>query len=97
RVAENPSMIGRSAVMEPPSEVTNLSSRACAPAMVRTMTETSGPPLDARAPAEVRTHAATKIVRIAPASERRDVRTVAEAAIDRSVRGFSADAPLLPR
>src|SRR5439155_5146850 len=97
RVAENPSMIGRSAVMEPPSDVTKRSIRACAPTTVRTMTETSGAPFDARVPAGVRTNAATKIVRIAPASERRDVRIEAEEAMERSIGRFSADTPLLPR
>src|SRR5439155_13408377 len=97
RVAENPSMIGRSAVMEPPSDVTKRSIRACAPVMVRTMTETSGAPFDARVPDGVRTNAATKIVRIAPASERRDVRDATETAVGRSGRGFSeVTPPLLP-
>jgi hypothetical protein len=51
------------------------------------MTDTSGA-LDARVPAGVRTNAATKIVRIAPASGRSDVRDAAATAVDRSIRAF---------
>jgi hypothetical protein len=80
-------MIGNSAVIEPPSDVTKRSIRACAPERVRTMTETSGA-ADARVPAGVRTNAATKIVRIAPASGRSCVRGAAAAAVERSIRAF---------
>src|SRR5437667_427914 len=90
-------MMGSSAVMEPPSDVTKRSIRACAPESVRTITETSGAPLDAGVLPGVRTTAATKIVRIAPARERRDVRDATETAVDGSVRGFSVDTPLLLR
>jgi len=87
-VAENPSMMGSSAVIEPPSAVTKPSIRACAPERVRMMTDTSGAPPDARVPAGVRTNAATKIVRIVPARRRRGVRGDAATAVDRSIRAF---------
>ena len=88
KVAENPSMMGSSAVIEPPSDVTKPSIRACAPERVRTMTDTSGAPADVRVPAGVRTNAATKIVRITPASERSWVRGAAATAVERSIRAF---------
>ena len=70
KVAENPSMMGSSAVIEPPSDVTKrLDPRLRAREGPDDDRHVRAAP-DVRVPAGVRTNAATKIVRIAPASER---------------------------
>jgi hypothetical protein len=57
------------------------------------MTETSGAPIDAGVPPGVNAKAATRTVRIAPASERKGIRGVGAMAVDRSIRAFRV--PLL--